>query len=71
MPDVEIIELHHEKADAPSGTAIKTAALIAESRNRFLKQSRKKKSLPVPAVQGPTRFRFIQFDSQEKLLIRK
>ena len=34
MPDVEIIELHHEKkVDAPSGTAIKTAALIAETRD--------------------------------------
>jgi len=31
MPDVEIIELHHVgKVDAPSGTAIKTAELIAE-----------------------------------------
>lgn len=31
--DVEIIELHHEKkADAPSGTAIKTAEMIADSR---------------------------------------
>jgi 4-hydroxy-tetrahydrodipicolinate reductase len=29
LPDVEIIELHHnQKADAPSGTAIKTAELI-------------------------------------------
>ncbi len=33
MPEVEIIELHHAgKADAPSGTALKTAALIAEAR---------------------------------------
>lgn len=32
MPNVEIIELHHDKkADAPSGTAIKTAELILES----------------------------------------
>ncbi|MDA1353931.1 MAG: 4-hydroxy-tetrahydrodipicolinate reductase [bacterium] len=32
MPHVEIIEYHHnQKADAPSGTAIKTADLIAES----------------------------------------
>ena len=30
---VEIIELHHPgKADAPSGTALRTAALIAEAR---------------------------------------
>lgn len=32
LPDVEIIEYHHnQKADAPSGTAIKTADLIAEA----------------------------------------
>ena len=35
MPFVEIIELHHDgKAEAPSGTAIKTAELIAEARPR-------------------------------------
>ena len=33
MPDVEIIELHHDKKlDAPSGTPIQTAAMIAEVR---------------------------------------
>lgn len=33
MPDVEIIEMHHDqKLDAPSGTAIKTAQMIAEVR---------------------------------------
>jgi 4-hydroxy-tetrahydrodipicolinate reductase len=33
--DVEIVELHHErKLDAPSGTAIRTAELIAETRQR-------------------------------------
>lgn len=33
MPHVEIIELHHDrKADAPSGTAMRTAQLIAEAR---------------------------------------
>jgi 4-hydroxy-tetrahydrodipicolinate reductase len=33
MPEVEIVELHHDqKADAPSGTAIKTAELILEDR---------------------------------------
>ncbi|EKU71995.1 4-hydroxy-tetrahydrodipicolinate reductase [Selenomonas sp. F0473] len=33
MPDVEIIELHHDnKLDAPSGTAVQTAAMIAEVR---------------------------------------
>jgi 4-hydroxy-tetrahydrodipicolinate reductase len=36
---VEIIELHHEKkADAPSGTALKTAAVIAEA-NQSLKSA--------------------------------
>lgn len=34
FPDVEIIELHHDKKlDAPSGTAIKTAEMISEVRN--------------------------------------
>jgi 4-hydroxy-tetrahydrodipicolinate reductase len=33
LPHVEIIELHHDrKADAPSGTALRTASLIAASR---------------------------------------
>jgi len=33
MPDVEIIEMHHErKLDAPSGTASKTAEMIARGR---------------------------------------
>ncbi|CAN5124649.1 4-hydroxy-tetrahydrodipicolinate reductase [soil metagenome] len=33
LPDVEIIELHHDrKADAPSGTALRTAELIARAR---------------------------------------
>ncbi len=33
LPHVEIIELHHDgKAEAPSGTAIKTAQMIAEAR---------------------------------------
>lgn len=34
MPHAEIIELHHDrKADAPSGTAMRTASLIADSRS--------------------------------------
>lgn len=33
MPHVEVIELHHDqKADAPSGTAMRTATLIAAAR---------------------------------------
>lgn len=36
LPYVEIIELHHDqKLDAPSGTAVKTAELIMESRENF------------------------------------
>lgn len=35
MPRCEIIELHHEtKLDAPSGTALRTAALIAQARGQ-------------------------------------
>lgn len=38
LPHVEIIELHHDqKLDAPSGTALRTAQLIAEKRG-YLKQ---------------------------------
>ena len=38
FPDVEVIELHHNrKADAPSGTAVKTAQLIAEARQEIPK----------------------------------
>ncbi|MCL6612389.1 MAG: 4-hydroxy-tetrahydrodipicolinate reductase [Peptococcaceae bacterium] len=36
FPHVEIIELHHDKKiDAPSGTAVKTAEVINQSRGRF------------------------------------
>ena len=35
MPDCEIVELHHDqKLDAPSGTAKRTADLIAEAGGR-------------------------------------
>lgn len=35
LPHVEIIELHHDrKADAPSGTALRTAELVAEARDQ-------------------------------------
>ena len=38
--NVEIIELHHnQKKDAPSGTAIKTAAMMAEVKNDFTKNN--------------------------------
>ncbi len=37
FPEAEVIEFHHEKkADAPSGTAIRTAELIADARKEAL-----------------------------------
>ena len=37
LPHVEIIEMHHDaKQDSPSGTALKTAAMIAESRKETI-----------------------------------
>jgi 4-hydroxy-tetrahydrodipicolinate reductase len=51
LPDVEIIELHHDqKADAPSGTAQKTAELIAEKRKST--PVRKSQDESVPGVRG-------------------
>ena len=33
FPDVEIVEMHHDgKKDAPSGTAVQTARMVAEGR---------------------------------------
>ncbi|MEC8282984.1 MAG: 4-hydroxy-tetrahydrodipicolinate reductase [SAR324 cluster bacterium] len=44
--DVEVIELHHNrKADAPSGTAVKTAQLIAEARKEIPKALVEEKEL--------------------------
>lgn len=49
---VEIIELHHEKkADSPSGTAIKTAALIAEA-NTSLQSANSDQAARGQQVQG-------------------
>ena len=46
LPDVEVIELHHNrKADAPSGTAVKTAQLIAEARKKIPKALVEEKAL--------------------------
>lgn len=40
LPAVEIIELHHDqKADAPSGTAIKTAEMISNARGEYRQSS--------------------------------
>ena len=40
LPNVEIIELHHDqKKDAPSGTALRTAELIAQGRGLYTKNT--------------------------------
>lgn len=47
LPDVEIIEAHHpQKLDAPSGTAIKTAELIAAARSQIKTKQPLKELLP-------------------------
>lgn len=47
FPDVEIIEMHHEdKKDAPSGTALATAKLIAEVREPHQTAANTAESLP-------------------------
>ncbi|MHB2016818.1 MAG: 4-hydroxy-tetrahydrodipicolinate reductase [Candidatus Xenobia bacterium] len=47
----EITELHHEKkADAPSGTAIRTAEMMLESRTGF--SSPPNETLKIPGVRG-------------------
>ena len=52
FPDVEIIELHHDqKADAPSGTAIKTAEWIAESRGEH-RSGPEKEQETIPGARG-------------------
>lgn len=51
FPEVEIIETHHQqKLDAPSGTALKTAEMIAQSRTQA-KQNLNLKEL-VPGARG-------------------
>jgi 4-hydroxy-tetrahydrodipicolinate reductase len=50
LPHVEIIELHHDrKVDAPSGTALRTAALIAGARAA---DSRRTTAVDVPGPHG-------------------
>ena len=52
FPDVEIIELHHaKKKDAPSGTAIKTAELIKETRT-YKKQGAVDEVESIPGARG-------------------
>ena len=52
MPHVEIIELHHDrKLDAPSGTALKTAEMIAAVRQE-LKQGHPEEVETIPGARG-------------------
>lgn len=52
FPDVEIIEMHHDqKLDAPSGTAYKTAQLIAEKRVTH-KQGHPNEEETLPGARG-------------------
>jgi len=52
LPHVEIIELHHDqKLDAPSGTALKTAELVRQNRERF-QQGHPDESEKFPGVRG-------------------
>jgi 4-hydroxy-tetrahydrodipicolinate reductase len=52
MPHVEIIELHHDrKRDAPSGTAVKTARVIAEARGTAPPPAVREEEL-VPGARG-------------------
>jgi 4-hydroxy-tetrahydrodipicolinate reductase len=49
LPHVEIIELHHDrKADAPSGTALRTADLIAQAQADAVDQSDASAGRPTP-----------------------
>jgi 4-hydroxy-tetrahydrodipicolinate reductase len=51
--DVEIIELHHnQKQDSPSGTAMRTAAMIAENRNTKNKASEIETKEIIPGARG-------------------
>jgi len=52
FPNVEIIELHHDqKLDAPSGTALRTAELIAENRG-YLRQGHPAEVEKLPGARG-------------------
>lgn len=54
MPDVEIIEMHHDqKLDAPSGTALNTAKLISKVRKPH-KQGNPDEKETIPGVRGGT-----------------
>jgi 4-hydroxy-tetrahydrodipicolinate reductase len=52
LPHVEIIEMHHDqKLDAPSGTALKTAEMIAAVRER-MEQGHPREEEKIPGAKG-------------------
>lgn len=52
LPNVEIIEMHHDKKiDAPSGTAIKTAQMIQQTRNS-MEQGHPSEEEIIPGARG-------------------
>ena len=53
FPQVEIIEMHHDqKVDAPSGTAVLTAQMMAEARGGYVAQGRQDEQEKLPNVRG-------------------
>ena len=53
MPEVEIIELHHEKkVDAPSGTAMRTAQMILEARGERTAERPAEEDIKVTGARG-------------------
>ncbi len=53
LSDVEIVELHHDqKIDAPSGTAMKTAELIASQRDEYREGNRIDEIEKLPGSRG-------------------
>ncbi|MBI3910581.1 MAG: 4-hydroxy-tetrahydrodipicolinate reductase [Armatimonadetes bacterium] len=53
LPEVEIIELHHEKkVDAPSGTALRTAQLILETRGLRMAQRPSQEDVRLEGARG-------------------
>src|SRR5207248_238524 len=53
LPEVEIIELHHEKkVDAPSGTAMRTIDLILEGRGERTAERPGREDFKVPGARG-------------------
>jgi 4-hydroxy-tetrahydrodipicolinate reductase len=55
FPQAEIIEMHHaKKTDSPSGTAIRTAEMLAETRLKTAVASEKKQHETIPHARGAT-----------------